>query len=329
MNSHSSDAPASNQASLLKQRNYRNYRIGLLMAVAGALLFSAKAVFIKLAYQFDIDPTSLLTLRMLICVPIYGYIAYHCTRALPLSQVGSATLSKVLFSGLMGYYLASYFDLSGLQYITANLERLILYTYPSIVLIITAVRYKRPLHFGEITCVLAAYAGIALVFGTDMRIYQSEQIDVASFSINSNLWGALLVFASALTFALYLISAERSMKQISSPLFTSLAMLASTTAISIHFLLTRNIDDLLGYPLELYLLAVAIAIFSTVMPSFLVAEGIKRINATRASIIGSVGPLSTMVLGFLFLDETITVWHIAGLAIVIISSMALSRFKPS
>lgn len=307
-----------------------SYRLGVFMVVGAALLFSAKAVFVKLAYHYNIDPTSLMTLRMLICAPIYFFIAYRCTRATPLKSVGSNLIAKILLSGLMGYYLASFLDLSGLRYITANLERLILYIYPSIVLIITAIRYRRPLHLGELLCLVASYGGIALVFGTDMTLYDNATVNVfANVKIDSTLWGALLVFGSAIAFSFYLVSAERTMRTVSSAMFTSLAMLGSTAAIVVHFLLTREFTDLLGYPIGLYALAFAVAIISTVLPSFMMAEGIKRITATRAAIIGSVGPISTMIMGFLFLNETITVFHIAGLAVVVLSSLALSKFKPA
>jgi drug/metabolite transporter (DMT)-like permease len=307
-----------------------HYRFGIAMVVGGALLFSAKAVFVKLAYQYDIDPTSLMTLRMLICAPIYFFIAYRCTRATPLSSISSSLITKILLSGLMGYYLASFLDLSGLRYITANLERLILYTYPSIVLVISAIRYKRPLHSGELLCLAASYGGIALVFGTDMTLDDSSTVNIfADINVDSTLWGAALVFASAIAFSFYLVSAERTMRTISSAMFTSIAMLGSTSAIMVHFLLTREFSNLLGYPMGLYALAFAVAIFSTILPSFMMAEGIKRITATRASIIGSVGPISTMIMGVLFLNETITVFHIAGLAVVVMSSLALSRFKPA
>jgi drug/metabolite transporter (DMT)-like permease len=307
-----------------------NYHLGLFMVVGAALLFSAKAVFVKLAYQYNIDSTSLMTLRMLICAPIYFYIFYRCSITTPLKGIGPELMLKILLSGLMGYYLASFLDLSGLRYITANLERLILYVYPSIVLIITAIRYRRPLHLGELMCLVASYGGIALVFGTDLALYDNTSVNIfANVNINSTLWGALLVFGSAIAFSFYLVSAERTMKTISSAMFTSLAMLGSTTAIVVHFLLTHRLTDLLGYPIELYALAFAVAIFSTVLPSFMMAEGIKRITATRAAIISSVGPLSTMLMGYLFLNETITIFHVAGLAMVIISSFALSKFKPA
>jgi drug/metabolite transporter (DMT)-like permease len=229
----------------------------------------------------------------------------------------------------MGYYLASFLDLSGLRYITANLERLILYTYPSIVLVISAIRYKRPLHSGELLCLAASYGGIALVFGTDMTLDDSSTVNIfADINVDSTLWGAALVFASAIAFSFYLVSAERTMRTISSAMFTSLAMLGATSAIMVHFILTRELSNLLGYPIGLYALAFAVAIFSTILPSFMMAEGIKRITASRASIIGSVGPISTMIMGTLFLNETITVFHIAGLAVVVMSSLALSKFKP-
>ena len=141
------------------------------------------------------------------------------------------------------------------------------------------------------------------------------------------LWGGLLVFGSAITFASYLVGAEHMMRSMSPTLFTSLAMLASTLGISLHFVATQPIENLFTQPPQLIGLAFAIAILSTVLPSYMIATGIQRIGAARASIIGSVGPVSTMVMGYWLLAEVITPVHLLGLSIVILSSLALARLR--
>jgi drug/metabolite transporter (DMT)-like permease len=304
------------------------YTSGAMLIAGSALLFSAKAVFIKLAYRHGIDPVSLMTLRMLFSFPVYLAIGLYTLRGGRHSQLDIRTLLQVGLLGLTGYYAASFLDLSGLQYITANLERLILYVYPSLVLLISALLLKRPIRGGEIACLVGAYCGIALVFGTDLELYDQETVRLtATVELPAVLWGGLLVLGSAVTFACYMVGSEHMMRRLSPTLFTSLAMMASTLAISIHFLLTQPLVKLLGQPPEIYGLAFAIAILSTVVPSYMMAAGIHRISASRASIIGSVGPMSTMVMGYWFLGETVTPVHILGLSVVVFSSLVLSRLR--
>lgn len=302
---------------------------GALLVTGAALLFSAKAVFVKLAYQYHIDTVTLMTLRMLFSFPVYLALALYCLQKMGPGTLSPARLLQVAVLGLAGYYAASFLDLSGLQYITANLERLILYLYPSLVMLISAVFLGRTIQSGELLCLGAAYIGIAVVFGTDLSLYSAESVIVADrIELPTVVWGSLLVFGSSITFAFYLVGSERLMNVMSPMLFTSLAMLTSTLGIALHFGLSQPIDKLLDQPAAVYGLAFATAIFSTVLPSYMMAEGIRRISAARASIIGSVGPVSTMVLGFVLLDEIITVWHMLGLSIVVASSLALSRMRP-
>lgn len=304
------------------------YLSGALLVACAALLYSAKAVFVKLAYRYNIDPVSLMTLRMLFSFPIYFFIAAGSIRRSGSQNLGVNSLLTIGLLGLLGYYAASFLDLSGLQYITANLERLILYIYPSLVVLISVVFLGKPIRRSEIACLVAAYAGIALVFSTDLSIYNVDKVAItAGIELPAVLWGALLVFGSAVTFACYLVGSEHMMRSLSPTLFTSLAMLVSTAAITVHYLLTQPIENVLQQPPQVYGLGFAIAIFSTVIPSYMMSVGIQRIGAARASIIGSVGPVSTMVMGYLFLAEVITPVHLLGLCIVVASSMTLGRLR--
>jgi drug/metabolite transporter (DMT)-like permease len=309
----------------LKQKPYLS---GALLVACAALLYSAKAVFVKLAYRYNIDPVSLMTLRMLFSFPIYFFIAAGSIRRSGTQNLSVNSLLTIGLLGFLGYYAASFLDLSGLQYITANLERLILYIYPSLVVLISVVFLGKPIRRSEIACLVAAYAGIALVFGTDLSIYNVDKVAItANIELPAVLWGALLVFGSAVTFACYLVGSEHMMRSLSPTLFTSLAMLVSTAAITVHYLLTQPIDHLFQQPPQVYGLSFAIAIFSTVIPSYMMSVGIQRIGAARAGIIGSVGPVSTMVMGYLFLAEVITPIHLLGLCIVVASSMTLGRLR--
>lgn len=309
--------------------NSKPDQTGALLVIGAALLFSAKAIFVKLAYQYNIDPVTLMTLRMLFSLPVYLVLAYTSLKA---AQAGSLTPNRLLqigALGLAGYYAASFLDLSGLQYITANLERLILYLYPSLVMLMSAVFFGRAIQSGEILCLLGAYAGIAIVFGTDLSIYSDQSVILLDrVELPAVAWGSILVFGSSVTFALYLVGSERAMNVISPVLFTSLAMLVSTLGIVLHFILTQPMAKLFNQPLPIYGLAFATAIISTVLPSYMMAEGIRRVTAARASIMGTVGPVSTMVLGFLLLGEVVTPWHVVGLTVVVASSLLLSRMRP-
>jgi drug/metabolite transporter (DMT)-like permease len=301
---------------------------GALLVACAALLYSAKAVFVKLAYRHGVDPVSLMTLRMLFSFPVYLFVAIASIRRSGNQNLNVSSLLGIGVLGLLGYYAASFLDLSGLQYITANLERLILYIYPSLVVLISVLLLGKPIRRAEILCLAGAYAGIALVFGTDLTIYNEETVVLTgNVELPAVLWGGLLVLGSAITFAFYLVGSEQMMRRFTPTLFTSLAMLVSTAGICFHYLLTKPPAQLLTQPLPVYGWAFAIAILSTVIPSYMMSVGIARIGAARASIIGSVGPVSTMIMGYLFLAEIITLIHLLGLAIVITCSITLGRLR--
>ncbi len=301
---------------------------GALLVACAALLYSAKAVFVKLAYRHGIDPVSLMTLRMLFSLPVYLVIAVASIQGLDKRKLQPGDLLAISTLGLLGYYAASFLDLSGLQYITANLERLILYLYPSLVVLISVVVLGKPIRRSELLCLVGAYAGIAVVFGTDLSIYSDARVALTDhFELPAVFWGSLLVLGSAAAFAFYIVGSAQMMMHISPALFTSLAMLAATAGIGVHYLATMEAVHLLHQPLPVYGWALAIARFSTVIPSYMMSAGVARIGAARAPILGSVGPVSTMVMGYLFLAEVITPAHVFGLAIVIACSVTLGRLR--
>ena len=286
----------------------------------GAVLFSTKAILVKLALPYGIDPVSLLLLRMICALPIYLIIVAwielrgQATSPSSVSVSPSRWIPQVIGLGMAGYYLASYFDFVGLKYIPASLERVILYLYPTLVLLISAVFLKRKISIHQAIAIGLCYVGvwIAVRFGTNEG--------------TANDWwtGVGLIFLSALTYAIYLVGSGELIPQLGVLRFTCYAMIVSTFCICIHFLSTVEILTLFDYPSIVYQYAVAMAIFATVIPSFLISAGIQRIGASNAAIIGGIGPISTIVLASIFLDESFTLSQMLGTAMVIMGVVYIS-----
>lgn len=287
--------------------------VGALLVVVAAIAFSGKAVIIKLAYRHGVDPLTLLALRMVFSAPLFVILALWARRGANVQPLSAADLRAVLALGLVGYYLASYFDFLGLQYISAALERVLLFVHPTFVLLLAAVLFKRPITARDVVAVVLSYLGIALVFGNDLA---TQPGNVAL--------GAAWVLLSALFYAAYLLGSGRLVGRVGSLRFASYAGLVSCVAVVLHYLITRNAALIVSQPLPVYSLALLMAVVSTVLPIVLTSEGIRRIGASHASIIGSVGPIATIFLGFIFLDEAITAIQIAGAALVMAGVLAIS-----
>ncbi|MGZ5101381.1 MAG: DMT family transporter [Usitatibacter sp.] len=286
---------------------------GAVLVVIAAIAFSGKAVIIKLAYRHGVDPVTLLALRMVFSAPLFMVLAWWAGRGARVQPLSGADLRAVLMLGLVGYYLASYFDFLGLQYITAALERLLLFMHPTFVLLLAAVLFKRPVTRRDVVAVVLSYLGIALVFGNDLA---TQPGNVAL--------GSAWVLLSALFYAAYLLGSGRLVGRVGSLRFASYSGLVSCAAVVLHYLATRNAAIILSQPPPVYGLALLMAAVSTVLPIVLTSEGIRRIGASHASIIGSVGPIATIFLGFIFLDEAITAIQIAGAALVLAGVLAIS-----
>ncbi|MGH8800992.1 MAG: DMT family transporter [Casimicrobiaceae bacterium] len=290
--------------------------LGPLLAILGVLGFSFKAILIKLAYSWaSVDPVALLTLRMLYAAPFFALLAWWSGRAKDTPPIRMRDWRHLAALGFVGYYVSSLLDFTGLQYITASLERLVLFLYPTIVVVLSAIFLGRPITRRAVAALVLSYAGIALAVRHDIRI-SGEPLAIAL--------GSGLVFVSAITYAIYLVGAGPVIARLGSARFIAWAMLLSTTFISIHFAIARPLVAL-AVPLRIHALSVAMAIFSTVLPTWMMAEAVHRMGAGPASLVGSLGPVFTLGLAALMLGERITGAQLAGVALVLIGVVMVSR----
>lgn len=291
---------------------------GVLFALLAAVGFSAKAILVKLAYLYHVDTVTLLALRMAFAMPFFIVVALwiRSQHAEPLN-VHDRLL--VLGLGLVGYYLSSFLDFLGLQYVSAGLERLILFLYPTMTVILSALIYKRAIGKKVIAAMALSYAGIALVFLHDIGVKQEAGIVL----------GAMFVFFSTLSYSVYLVGAGHTIARIGVARFTSYAMIVASLASLLQFAAMRPVSAL-DLPVRVYEYAIAMAIFSTVLPVFMLSYAIRRIGPGSASLIGSIGPVSTIYMAYLFLNERITLLQIAGSMLVLVGVLiiSLNRNRP-
>ncbi|WP_130391246.1 DMT family transporter [Cupriavidus agavae] len=290
------------------------HRVGLATAAIGAMLFSAKAIVAKLMYRYNVDAVMVITLRMVLAAPLFMAIGWWQARKLP--ALSWADRGRVVFLGFIGYYLSSFLDFLGLQYITAGLERLILFLTPSFVLLFTALVFRRHIHARQWISLLLAYAGIVLVFVHDLDVSGTQ------------VWlGGGLVLASALSYGVYLILSGELVKRVGSLRLVAYAMCVSTLCCVIQYLaLGRPVAEL-AQPAPVLWLSAVNAVMCTVLPVSLTMIAVARIGAPLASQAGMVGPVSTLVLAFWLLGEPVTEVQIAGSALVLGGMYLLSRKK--
>ena len=290
--------------------------LGPLLAVLGVLGFSFKAILIKLAYAWaPVDPVSLMTLRMLYSAPFFVTMAWWAGRAPAARRIEPRDWRLLLALGFIGYYLSSLLDFLGLQYVTASLERLVLFLYPTIVVVLSALFLGQPITRRTAIALVLSYAGIALAVWHDVHVSG----DPASIAL-----GSALVFGSALGYAAYLVAAGGIIARLGSSRFIAWAMLASTAFIVTQFVATRPASAL-RLPIEIHALALAMAVFCTVLPTWMIAESIRRIGASTASLIGSLGPLFTIGFGALLLGEPVNMLQLIGVALVLAGVVLVSR----
>jgi drug/metabolite transporter (DMT)-like permease len=290
------------------QNTKKQFFIGAALVVIGSVLFAGKAVLVRYNYiHFKVDTVPLLALRMLFSAPFYAVILYFQNRKQ--SEVPKLTGKEWLWMlaiGLVGYYLASFFDFWGLKYITASVERLILFIYPTLVVIISAIFLKKTIYKIQYIALIITYLGVAVSFIPDLQMGLQKDLII----------GSTLVFLSSLTYALYLIGSGEMIPKIGSLRFTCYAMLISTVMVILHYSVSIG-GNLFAYQSGVYWLSIVMAIFTTVIPSFLISDGIKRIGSGNASIIGSIGPIATIIMANIFLGELINSWQIIGTFVVL------------
>ncbi|WP_069472447.1 DMT family transporter [Candidatus Marithrix sp. Canyon 246] len=290
-----------------------NFQSGLLLAIIGTALFSIKSIFIKLAYQEGVDTTTLLSLRMLIALPFYLLILIWLLRKPETKKPLPKEFLAIFGLGFIGYYLSSYLDLAGLNYISAQLERLTLYTYPIMTALLSWLFLREVITKRLMFALVLTYTGVLLLYFHESMLT----------GINASI-GVLLVAAAALSMSFYLVLSKKIITKFGSRLFTSIAMLSSTVFVLIHFLLTNEIENLLINN-SAWVYVFMLAIFSTVLPSFMVSEAIARIGAAKTTIVGTVGPIFTVVLAVFLLGEPFGWIHLAGVLLVIFGVSLLGK----
>lgn len=272
---------------------------GYLLAALGSILFSTKAIFIKLAYGTGgapaVDAITLLALRMSFSLPVYlavGVLAWRdrMSRGQPLPD-GRQVVATILV-GVLGYYVASYLDFEGLIYLTAQLERLILYTYPFFVMLLGALFFAKPITRWGALSLVVAYAGIAMIFA-----------EGSTAAGERTAWGALLVLGSALAFALYQLLAKSLISRMGSRIFTCIAMSGACVAVLGHYMAQSSPMALLDLPGRIVALTAMIAVFATVVPSFMLNAALDRVGPQAVAVLGTLSPSATIVMAIVFLGE--------------------------
>lgn len=288
--------------------------VGLLFAVLGAVGFSFKAILVKLAYRHGVDAETLLALRMALSLPFFIVLGVFAERRSTRPMEGGDWL-WMLGLGFFGYYLASYFDFLGLKYITAGLERLILFLYPTIVIVLSAVFLGKPITQRTLAALLMCYLGVGFAVGHDLRVVGDTR---------EVLIGSALVFGSALSYALYLMGNGVVVGRLGSMRVTAFATSVACILCIAQFLVLRPVSALVQ-PWQVYGLSLAMAWFATVAPVWLVSEAIRRMGAGSVSLTGSLGPVITIGLGWILLDEVVGVAQIVGATMVIGGVLVMAK----
>ncbi len=293
---------------------------GFLITLSGAVLFSTKAIIVKLAFgSTHTDALTLLTLRMIFSLPFYVVAAFIVSGHKDNKKMNVKEWLLVITLGIFGYYLSSLFDFIGLQYVSAGLERLILFLYPTFAVLINAYFFRQKISGIQGLALVFTYAGIAIAYFGELTIDSG----------NPNFYfGSFMIFLCSITYSIYIAGSGKVIPITGANKFTAYAMLAATAGIFIHFTIKGNIKTLeTGSTLWLY--GIMLAVFSTVLPSFMLSQGLKKIGSNNVAIISGIGPVSTIVQAHFILGEKIFAAQIAGTLLVIIGVLLIGwRRKP-
>jgi drug/metabolite transporter (DMT)-like permease len=291
---------------------------GIAFALIGVLAFSFRPIWIKLAYavptlsSHPVSPVTLLFLRMMLSLPFFAVIAFLLRKEEP--RLTARDWWAVAGLGFVGYYLASFLDFIGLQYVDVGIGRLILFLYPTLVLLLSFIFLRKPPGRRELAALVLSYGGIALVLSNRYGGSLGDRLAIL---------GVLLIFASALCYAVYLVAGSQMVKRIGSMRFTAYTMIISTIPAVIQFLALEPLSAL-ELPAAVWWYAIIMATFSTVLPVFLQAEALKRIGANHFALIGAAGPVTTAVTGAVGLEEPFTALQGLGALLVILGVLLVS-----
>ncbi|GLX11899.1 multidrug DMT transporter permease [Pseudomonas straminea] len=280
---------------------------GSLFAILSAAGFSMKAIFVKLAYAAaPVEAITLLAMRMTLALPLFLWLVW-LSRGGAGGRFSPGDGARVVVLALFGYYLSSLFDFYGLQYITAGLERLILFTYPTLVLVFQMIAFRERPSRRMLLAMAVCYLGLGVALMHDIGA-----TDMGSQVIIGSLW----VFASAVTYALYYLGTGVMVKRLGSMRLAGLAGSASSLMVLAHFFISEPAGSMLAQPAHVWLCAALMAMISTVLPVYWMALAIQRIGATNTAAVGNLGPVLTIFAAWALLGEAITPYQMAGLALV-------------
>ena len=290
-----------------------SWNSGYFLAALGALLFSTKGILVKLAYGDgatpEVDAITLLALRMAFSLPFYiviGFLGWRAGAARGGPPPSRRLLVNAVLVGLLGYYASSYLDFAGLQYLSAQLERLILMTYPIFVTLLGALFFGGRLTLRGLAALVLSYSGIVFIFAAG-----------ATARGDNTMLGTALVFGASFTYAIYNLMAKPLVASLGARVFTSVAMLAACASVLFHFMAGRSLFQLTTVPPRVVGLAAIMAVTSTVLPSFMISAALARVGAQAVSMIGTISPVATIIMAMAILGEPFTAADAAGTALVI------------
>jgi drug/metabolite transporter (DMT)-like permease len=296
----------------------RSLSIGLACALGAAVFFSAKAIFIKLIYAHGVDATTTFALRMMVALPFFLALGWWCGTA-GLKSIGRRDWWGMAACGLLGFYLSSYLDFIGLTYIPASLERLILFLYPTFVVLLSWAIFRTKLTAAQAMSLVLSYSGVLLCVWDNLRI----EGDPSGLAI-----GVAFTLTSAFTYACYVVASARIVPRVGSMRFTSYASSVACGFSIAHFFVTHGAESLV-VPGIVYAYALGMGTVSTVLPILLVAEALRRLGANQVALISTLGPIATLAMAALILGEKITAMQMGGAALVIAGVMLVSLRRQS
>jgi drug/metabolite transporter (DMT)-like permease len=288
--------------------------IGTWYVLFSAVLFSTKSVFVKMAYQYAIDATVLLSLRMVFALPFFLVMLYL---APPIRHtLTSKDYVGLWLAGVVGYYGASILDFWGMEFISASLERLILFMYPTLTVFLAALFFKTTISKKTWLAISISYVGMILVFVGNQHEESTHLV-----------LGSSLVFLGALAYAGYLVGSGHLISRFGAARFTSLALVIATLCCFVHFLMSHSLTKLTQLPSQVWLLSAVLGFFCTFLPATLLTQGIRRIGAPQAALISGVSPVITLALGAWLLNDKLTLWQFCGAGLILLGVMFIS-YKP-
>lgn len=298
------------------QTQARQALAGTLMVLVASIAFSSKAIMVKLAYAYPVNAATLIALRMAFSIPFFMGLIFWIRHTKTNTKLSRSDKVQLAFIGIVTGYGSMWLNFAGLTYVTAGLERVILFLYPTLVVLLNTIFHQHKITKYEVLALVLSYAGVFLVVGHDLAM--------PTAAASNTLLGAGLVLASAVTYAVYLVLSGKLIPRLGAPLFTAYIMIIISITSGIHFVLTEEVSMAMHLPAPVYGLSFMIALIATVLPSIFLNMGIHRLGSNKASLVSSIGPVSTIFLAWVFLGEPVTLLQTTGTALVLLGVLVIS-----